>query len=316
MIKMISARWMVVVNPNAGHGKGKKDWKQISSYLNKYNLSYEYCFTEYPFHAIELTTTALGKGFRNFIGVGGDGTMNEIVNGIFSQTEIPTTEITLGTITVGTGNDWGRMFDMPSGYEESVRIISEGKTTIHDAGLCIYKNDEKEIRRFFINIAGLGFDALVVKRTNRQKERGKRGKAIYMWNLLMSLIVYRHVHTDVEIDGQRISNETFTISIGIGKYSGGGMMQTPHALHDDGLFDITIIKRIGKGEVIRNLKRLYDGSIYDHPKIEWYRGKNIRINSDPKIHAEADGESLGHSPIEFRIIPKCINVVINSDPSL
>jgi len=315
MIKMTSARWMVIVNPNAGHGKGKKDWKQISSYLNKYNLSYEYCFTEYPFHAIELTSTALGKGFRNFIGVGGDGTMNEIVNGIFRQKEIPATEITLGTITVGTGNDWGRMFDMPSGYEESVKIISEGKTTLHDAGLCIYNEGEKEIRRFFINIAGLGFDALVVKRTNRQKERGKKGKAIYMWNLLMSLIVYRHVHTDVEIDGNRISNETFTISIGIGKYSGGGMMQTPHALHDDGLFDITIIKRIGKGEVIRNLKRLYDGSIYDHPKIEWYRGKNIRINSDPKIHAEADGESLGHSPIEFRIIPKCINVVINSDPS-
>jgi YegS/Rv2252/BmrU family lipid kinase len=314
--KMTSVKWMVVVNPNAGHGKGKKDWKQISSYLNKYNIDYQYCFTQYPFHAIELTGEAISNGFRNFIGVGGDGTMNEIVNGIFGQQDVPTTDITIATITVGTGNDWGRMFDIPAGYEESVRIISEGKTTIHDAGLCIYHRGEKEERRFFINIAGLGFDAMVVKLTNRQKERGRKGKAIYMWNLLMSLIVYRHIHTDVEIDNNKVSNQTFTISIGIGKYSGGGMMQTPRALHDDGLFDITIIKSIPKGEVIRNLKRLYDGSIYDHPKIEWYRGKTIRINSDTEIYAEADGESLGHSPIDFCILPKCINVIISSYPSL
>jgi YegS/Rv2252/BmrU family lipid kinase len=306
---------MVVVNPNAGHGKGKKDWKQISSYLNIYNIHFDYCFTQYPSHAIELTREAIHNGYRCFIGVGGDGTMNEIVNGIFGQSEVSTNEFTLATITVGTGNDWGRMFNMPAGYEASVKAIASCKTTIHDAGLCIYHSGEKEERRFFINIAGLGFDALVVKRTNRQKERGKKGKAIYMWNLLMSLIIYRHIHTDVEIDKEKVSNETFTISIGIGKYSGGGMMQTPNALHDDGLFDITVIKRISKGEVIRNLKRLYDGSIYDHPKIEWYRGTNIKINSDPAIHAEADGESLGHSPIEFRIIPKSIFVVINSDPS-
>jgi YegS/Rv2252/BmrU family lipid kinase len=307
---------MVIVNPNAGHGKGKKDWKQISSLLNKYNFEYDYCFTECPFHAIDITKEALKKGFRKFIGVGGDGTVNEIVNGIFDQEIIPTTDITIATITVGTGNDWGRMFDMPAIYEDTIKIISEGNTTIHDAGICLYHKDDKEEKRYFINIAGLGFDALVVKRTNRQKERGKKGKAIYMWNLLMSLLVYRNIHTDVEIDGEKISNQTFTISLGIGKYSGGGMMQTPHAVHDDGLFDITIIKRMRKGEIIRNLKRLYDGSIYDHPKINWYRGKDIKINSDPEIYVEADGESLGSSPIEFRIIPKCINVIINSAPSL
>lgn len=313
---MTSVKWMVIVNPNAGHGKGKKDWKQISSLLNKYNFEYDYCFTECPFHAIDITKEALKKGFRKFIGVGGDGTVNEIVNGIFDQEIIPTTDITIATITVGTGNDWGRMFDMPAIYEETIKIIAEGNTTIHDAGICLYHKDDKEEKRYFINIAGLGFDALVVKRTNRQKERGKKGKAIYMWNLLMSLLVYRNIHTDVEIDGEKISNQTFTISLGIGKYSGGGMMQTPHAVHDDGLFDITIIKRMRKGEIIRNLKRLYDGSIYDHPKINWYRGKDIKINSDPEIYVEADGESLGSSPIEFRIIPKCINVIINSAPSL
>lgn len=87
-------------------------------------------------------------------------------------------------------------------------------------------------------------------------------------------------------------------------------MQTPHAIVDDGLFDITVIKRIGKGDVIRHLKMLYDGTILDHPKIEGYKGRIVQIDSDPLIHLEVDGETLGHSPIEFRIIPKSINVIV------
>jgi diacylglycerol kinase family enzyme len=113
----------------------------------------------------------------------------------------------------------------------------------------------------------------------------------------------------VIIDGNRISNDTFSISLGIGRYSGGGMMQTPNAVVNDGLFDITIIKKMRKGEIIRSLRKLYDGTILDHPKIEGYTGKSIRIDSDPLIHVEADGESLGHSPIEFTIIPDSVNVI-------
>ena len=90
------------------------------------------------------------------------------------------------------------------------------------------------------------------------------------------------------------------------------MRQTPNAIYNDGLFDVTIIQRMRKGEIIRNLRRLYDGSVYEHPKIKWYRGKDIKIDSDPLIHVEADGESLGHSPIEFRVIPRSVNVIVNS----
>jgi diacylglycerol kinase family enzyme len=156
----------------------------------------------------------------------------------------------------------------------------------------------------------------VVRRTNLQKEKGRSGKTIYFWNLLKSLLLYKHTTTEIEIDGQRLTDEVFTISLGIGKYSGGGMMQTPHARHDDGLFDITVIKKMRKGEIIRNLKLLYDGTILSHPKIEGFTGKVIRINSDPLIHVEADGESLGHSPIEFQIQPRSINIVYGTTPNM
>jgi diacylglycerol kinase family enzyme len=171
-------------------------------------------------------------------------------------------------------------------------------------------------KRYFINIAGLGFDAVVVQNTNLQKERGRSGKALYMWNLLKGLMTYRSTQTEVIIDGKTIINRVFTISLGIGRYSGGGMMQTPHAVTDDGLFDITIINKIGKGDIILSLKKLYDGSILDHPKINGYKGRHILIDSDPLIHVEADGESLGHSPIEFNIIPRSINVICNSEYAL
>ena len=308
--------WLVIVNPNAGHGKGSKDWKKIESMLSFYDLIYQVHFTEARHHAIQLTINGIEQGFRKIIVVGGDGTMNEAVNGCFMQTVCPTTDITLSIITVGTGNDWGRLFGIPFDYEEAIKIIKNGSIHLQDAGIVEYLHGAKKEHRYFINIAGLGFDAVVVNRTNIQKEKGRSGKTLYLWNLLRSLLTYRHTQVEVVIDGTLIRNKVFTISLGIGKYSGGGMMQTPNAITDDGLFDITIINKIGKGDIIMSLKKLYDGSILEHPKIEGYTGKHILIDSDPLIHLEADGESLGHSPIEFNIIPKSINVIYNPDKEL
>ena len=307
--------WLVIVNPNAGHRKGKKDWAEISALLAAYGFSYEARFTEARRHAILLAREGIRNGYRKIVVVGGDGTMNEVVNGTFAQRYCPTRDITLGMITVGTGNDWGKLFGIPLDYEKAIRIIRDGHIMLQDAGMVYYYHGTSRQKRYFINIAGLGFDAVVVKRTNIQKDKGRKGKAIYLINLLKSLLLYSHTYTSVEIDGKKILGDVFTISIGIGKYSGGGMMQTPHAIPDDGLFDITIIKKIRKDEIIMSLKMLYDGSILDHPKIEGYKGRDIRIDSDPLIHLEADGESLGHSPIEFKIMPRCIQIIYGKHPA-
>ena len=306
--------WLVIVNPNAGRGLGSKDWKKIETILNEKKIAFDAKFTQARGDAIQLTQTGIADGFRNIMVVGGDGTINEVVNGCFRQTVCSTKELFLSMITIGTGNDWGRMFAIPSNYEDAIRVICKKKTCLQDTGVVYYYHGTRREKRYFINIAGLGFDALVVQRTNRQKEKGHSGKALYMWNLLRSLLAYSYTQTEVVIDGKQVSNEVFTISLGIGRYSGGGMMQTPKAIHDDGLFDITIIKKMRKGEVIRNLKLLYNGLILEHPKVEGYKGRDILVNSDPLIHLEVDGESLGHSPIEFRIIPKSINIVHNAYP--
>jgi YegS/Rv2252/BmrU family lipid kinase len=314
MQKARGNEWMVIVNPNAGSGKGEKDWRKISLILAAGQISFVHVFTKSQKHAIGLTRDSISDGYRKFIVVGGDGTMNEVVNGIFTQDMCPTADITLALITVGTGNDWGRMFGIPRSYEEAVQIICNRKVRLQDAGMVEYFHGTVRERRYFLNIAGLGFDAVVVKRTNAQKEKGRKGRALYFINLLRCLLLYRHTSTEVEIDGRKLSQDVFTISIGIGRYSGGGMMQTPLAMPDDGLFDMTIVKKIRKGDILLSLKKLYDGSILEHPKIEGFTGKVILIDSDPLIHLEADGESLGHSPIRLEIIPKSINIVYGQYP--
>jgi YegS/Rv2252/BmrU family lipid kinase len=301
--------WLVIINPNAGNGKGKKDWDKISDLLKNEALPFDVNFTERKGHAIHFTIEGIAAGYRKIITVGGDGTLNEVVNGVFLNKNCPTTDISLALIPVGTGNDWGRMFGIPLDYKKAISIIGENKLMLHDVGLVSFYYGTEKKERYFINIAGLGFESVVVKRTNYQKDRGHSGKLIYFYNLLMSLISYKNTRAEIIIDGEKISADVFSLNVGNGRYCGGGMRQTPRALPDDGLLDVTIINGMGKFEIMRNLKILYDGTILQHPKIDGYKCKNIKVSSDSVMYAEADGESLGQTPAEFSIIPDGINIV-------
>jgi YegS/Rv2252/BmrU family lipid kinase len=236
--------WFAIVNPNAGNGKGKKDWNRISDIFIRNEIHLKISFTERRGQGIEFTREAIASGYRNIVSVGGDGTLNEVVNGVFTQENCSPSEITLSMIPVGTGNDWGRMFGIPLVYEGAVQVIKAGKKMLHDIGVIEYFNETKKEKRYFINIAGLGFESVVVRKTNKQKDRGKSSKAIYFYNLLSSLLSYRNTPVDIIIDGKISSSKVFSINIGNGRFCGGGMRQTPDAIPDDGLLDITVIKEM------------------------------------------------------------------------
>ena len=302
-------KWFAIVNPNAGNGKGKKDWTRIADLFQKNQIELAFKSTEKKGHAIDYTRELISDGYRKIVAVGGDGTLNEIVNGVFTQDYCSPKDIIISMIPVGTGNDWGRMFGIPLVYEGAVKVIKEGKLMLHDIGVVSFYNGEKKEKRYFINIAGLGFEAIVVRKTNKQKDKGNSNQAIYFYNLLSSLISYRHTIADITIDGKKSTSRIFSINVGNGRYCGGGMRQTPDALPDDGLLDITVIKDMGKFEIIKSLKLLYDGTILSHPKVDGYRSKNLIVTSETPLFLEADGESLGQAPAEFSIIPSAINVV-------
>ena len=308
-VNEISHYWYTIVNPNAGEGKGKKDWYRIASLFEKRSIPITVKFTERKNQAIEFAREAVIKGYRKIIAVGGDGTLHEVINGIFSQEECSPRQISVGMIPVGTGNDCGKMFGIPLIYEGAVDVIKENKIFLHDIGIIKYHDGDKQKQRYFINIAGVGFEAEVIKKTNKQKEKGKSNKAIYFYSLLSSLLSLKIKEATLTIDGVENTSRIFSVNIGNGRYCGGGMRQTPDALPDDGLLDITVIKGMGRIEIIKALKILYDGTILSHPKVDGYRASHCKITSDSLLYAEADGESLGHTPVEFSIIPSSVNIV-------
>lgn len=311
MIRETTNQWLVVVNPNAGSCKGQKDWKKISALLDGAGFSYQAVFTQKPLHAMQLTIGKIQEGFRKIVVVGGDGTMNEVVNGIFKQNTTFTDAILLGMISVGTGNDWGRTFNIPLDYEQAIGVLKSENTMLQDAGLVKYYNDSCEKTRYFINMAGLGFDGLVAQKTNADKARGNNNALIYLKNLASSLFAYKSSDIRLVVDGREINDKIFSIGIGIGQYNGGGMRQAPDALPDDGLFDLVLIKHMSKWSVLASVRRLYDGSIKKHSRVQTLTAKVIRVESDPPILMETDGESMGLSPFEFRIVPKSIRVIYN-----
>jgi len=308
--KISEDKWLIIVNPNAGARKGAKDWPEISQYLNEADLSHICVLTEHRDHANRITMESIEKGYRNIAVVGGDGTMNEVVNGIFSQQVVPSSDITLGMIPVGTGNDWSRMFGIPFDYRGAIEILKKSRTFLQDVGKIHYFKKEEPQVRYYMNIAGMGYDALVAKKANLQKEKGKGGPLTYFYFIFSGLFQYKFIDAVIEIDDQLVfKGEIFSMNVGICKYSGGGMMQVPFAIPDDGLLDVTLIKKAPKWMVIRYANKLYDGTLVDLDFVNTYKGKSVRIRATGKLYLEADGESLGNSPFVYEILPRSLKIV-------
>jgi YegS/Rv2252/BmrU family lipid kinase len=303
--------YLVIINPNAGKRRGERDWPVISGLLKNSGISFTHLFTLKRFDALDFAKQGVEKGIRNIIVVGGDGTLNEAVNGIFSQSVVPPNEVTMAMIPIGTGNDWGKMYRLPKYYSSVVQMITERHTFLQDVGIAVFHEDGSRKERHFINIAGIGYDAFVTFDTNRKKEMGGGGKIAYMLSLLGSLMKYSHQNISVMADGQFLfTGELYSANIGICKFNGGGMMQVPYAISDDGLFDITIFRRMNKLTVIRNVKRLFDGSFVRMKQVSTHRAASVSISSNEKVLLEVDGESIGTVPVEFRILHKALKVVV------
>ena len=306
-------KWLIIVNPNAGVKKSSRDWPMIERELKEGGFDFEVVMTGHRDHAKHLTAGYIEKGYRNIVVVGGDGTMNEVVNGIYTQNTVPPSEILLGMIPVGTGNDWCRTFAIPFDYTKAIQVLKRGKTFLQDVGKISYFRKETRHTRYFINIAGMGYDALVAKKTNLMKEKGKGGPLTYLFFVFAGLFQYKFIEAVIDVDGKQVfRGEIFSMNVGICKYNGGGMMQVPYAIPDDGLLDVTVIIKTSKFAVIRYTNRLYKGTHVELPIVKTFRGQFIRIRSTGKLYLEADGESLGHSPFVFEIFPQSLKVIVGN----
>jgi YegS/Rv2252/BmrU family lipid kinase len=308
-------KWLVIVNPKASIGKAEKDWPIIKQILINESVAFDFVVTEHQGHAIELVRDNITeKGYTKLVSVGGDGTNNEVINGIFTQKRFPTEQITMGIIPMGTGNDWRRTFGFDIDYQKNVKIIKAGKLFRHDVGKVTYYNHGDPQVRYFLNAAGTGLDEVVCKTTNIMKSQGKGGAPRYMLNVAKCLFNYDCVHVQLIVDEQLVlDEEILSLSVGNCRYCGGGMMMMPKAIPNDGLLDITAIRKVGLPKFAANVTKIYDGTFINKMKeVSTFRGKKIRIVSIPahSLTLETEGENLTNSPFDFEMIPQSINMVV------
>ncbi len=316
MPKEHTIEWQVILNPHAGGGKGAHDKKKIEQLLKDSGLPFRLSISEYPRHAIEIACELVAGGATHLIVAGGDGTLNEVVNGIFLAGDNGQQEIILGMLPVGTGNDWIKTFGIPDHYQQAIDLIKANKTVKQDVGEITCLMEGQTSRRYFVNIAGFGFDALVAKNANQLKSKGVTGIRVYIQSLLSGYLNYKSSASQLTIDGAVLNANLFSASIGLGKFNGGGMMQVPEANPLQGLFHVTVIRKIGIWGILTNFKGLYSGQFIHDRRVSTHTGKVIEIQSVVPLPGEADGETLGNGSFSISIIAHRLKVIYGSDKFL
>ena len=303
----MSNPWFIIANPIAGNRKFSIQWKEIQQLLNNKNIDYSFAFTQFSKHEIELAQNAIQQGFRNIISVGGDGTLHHVVNGIMLQRYVKTSDITIGVIPLGTGNDWIKTYNIPNDVEKAIEIIHHKKTILQDIGVIETENKSKT---YFNNVAGLGYDGYIVHKLKTLKHFGS---IAYLLSGLAGLFFYKKTVFKITFNNKTIKTKCLMTLVGICKFSGGGMQFTKDVNTADGLFDITIAKNLNIFDLLVNIKKLYNGNIVHHKKVETYKTKLITvIPQTSKPYIQADGELIGTGKVSFQIISRAINFVIYS----
>ena len=297
----------LIVNPAAGAGKTARKWPHIMARLQSIDLRFDYDITEAPRHARELAKDAVARGYELVVSVGGDGTINEVVNGLYDTGSIA--DVMFGIIGTGTGGDYIRTIGIPRAPLEACQCLKEPRKVTVDVGVVEYLSDDDTVRRLFVNFAGMGFDAEVVKATT-QKYKTLNATVSYLAGLLSSLLFYKNKTVTLNVDGEAIQEKVCTVLVSNGKYGGGGMFAAPEADISDGLLDVLIIGDLSKPDLLWSLPRVYRGTHLTHPKVTLKKVREIEIRSGDSVSLQADGELLGGLPARFYVLPSLLNVVL------
>ena len=297
----------VIVNPESNQGRTRRRWKEIRETIRTFIHEFSLDFTEEPLQAIELTRSALKGGHDLIIGVGGDGTMNEIANGFFEGQKIINPESAMGILPSGTGSDLSRSLNIPKGWRDALKVITQAPSAHIDVGRVTFRDQSgREAGRFFLNVADFGVGGEVVRRVNQQ--RLERKASSYIKCLVSAMVNYRSRRVRIRVDGRDLPEDEYLIgAIANGRIFGKGMKVAPQARLDDGLFDLVLVKGMKFFEFCRHGWKILLGTHLSHPKISLIRGRRIEaLTADVAgdVLLELDGEQLGTLPATFEIVPR------------
>ena len=281
----------------------------IKNFFEQQQISYQMHYTQSNGHGAELAREGIRKGFRQIMTMGGDGTNNEVINGILSQKIVRSDQILYTLLPIGTGNDWIKSHGIPQKIRSYLKGFQSGSTNYQDVGLVRYQKNGQTAERYFANIAGLAYDAYVVRLIAGLKSFIP-SKLFYTFYLLKCLFQYSLKRACAQFDDQVVENHFYSINVGIGRYAGSGLIVVPHAVPDDGELAITLIGKVSKIGVLLNYYRFFNGTIGGHSKVQLHKTKKLSVRSlerDPVL-LEVDGEFIGTTPAHFEILPKALKV--------
>ena len=308
--------WVLVVcNPISGLGRGLERLAVVSRAFDAKGVVYKAETTARRGDAARLAYTASRSGCSTVVVIGGDGTLFEVVNGVIGFAGVegeqrPVNPVAVGLVQAGRGSDFGRSVGVPSDVEAACDRLLAGRTQTVDLGHVTYTSfGGKPRARYFINAAGMGFDAEVTLRSS-SAPRVLGGTIPYLSSLLTTLVTYRNKRLALSVDdGDARQTRANSIIIANGQYFGGGMKIAPDAQLADGLFDVVMLGDLSKIDLVRNVPNVYDGSHIIHPKVEVQRARQVEITSPDRLLLQADGEVLGTAPARFTIVPEAIQII-------
>ena len=305
--------WYFIVNPRAGSGKTMSEWIPAEHLLEQKGVPYITAMTDHRNHAISLAHDAAAAGYRRIAAVGGDGSLHEVLNGICSwceETGVSPAEFRLAVVPIGSGNDWIKSCRVPASVPTVVDMIARDCFAPMDV---VRVKSRDGLVRYMANVGGVGFDSHVCARVNRQKERGRRSRMIYLNALRHTMFHLKPIYIAVQADGQEVfSGEAYSLALGNGPWSGGGMRQVPIALNDDGILDYMVVPRTRLRLLLKELPRLFSGTVHESPLIVSGRCHTLQVAPLDEASAdiiELDGEIEGRLPMAVEITGLQINVL-------
>jgi diacylglycerol kinase (ATP) len=295
-------KWIFIINPVAGNGFGKTMIPVLEEKIIKYNIDAELTSTIRPGHAAELSAKYFERGFSHIIGVGGDGTLNEISRPLINEKNVIT-----GIIPAGTGNDFIQILGFPNRFEDKDWDIFFKSTSIQmDTGLCN--------GMVFLNGMGLGFDAQVAAENYTEQGKVKKGgKNKYIWHIIKTLLLFREKRMVYITETGKHDSDCFINTIAIGRRFAGGFYLTPGAIANDGLLDVCMIKKLSLPERFRLLLKVPEGKHITDKKVNYYQTPAIKLEFPGEVPYHLDGELYFGKEFDVSTKPKALNIIYNPD---
>jgi len=287
-----------------------RQWPQIEGLAKARIGSFRFHLTTGPGDATRLARQALLRGAEVIVCVGGDGTLNEVINGLMDGHGPVEPRVRLGLIPNGTGCDLVKTVPIPKEINGALDLILEGHVLPIDLGRVTYRERRgRTACRYFHNVTSIGLGGEVADRVNRTT-RALGGFLSFLWATLISLLLYDKKRVRLKVDdGLEETAVAWTIAVANGQFQGGGMWIAPGARIADGLFHVTVVGDLGLPEVFRNLPKLYNGKILEVEKVSSFSARKIEVDSDQRVLLEVDGEQPGQLPATIEMAPAALNLI-------